>query len=286
MLAISPTAGCSPSSRRTPTATTCSISARSIPSNRASSPGRRRRVSVLVAGQQVIGFFARSKLKRLDVAGGAPVTLCEAAEPRGGSWSSRGVIIAAVHTGGALVRVAEGGGPATALLQLKPGGYRWPCFLPDGDHFVYFVFPGSIGAQGIHVASLESKESTRLVAADGGAIYAAPGHLRTGVAIGSLRSASTPAGGFSPATLFPSWRTSCGMVRRPPRRPRPPRTRAFSSVRLAARSPAACCGTTGRAASWVRPAWRAPTGSRPCRRTADRSRCPGWTRKPWPRASG
>jgi eukaryotic-like serine/threonine-protein kinase len=125
-----------------------------------------------------IGFFSQSKLKRIEVAGGTPATLCEASEPRGGSWSPRGVIIAAVHTGGALVRVAEGGGPATALLQLKPGGsYRWPCFLPDGDHFVYFVFPGSIGAQGIHVAALGSKESTYLVAADGGAIYAAPGSL-------------------------------------------------------------------------------------------------------------
>jgi Tol biopolymer transport system component len=125
-----------------------------------------------------IGFFAQSKLKRVDVAGGTPATLCEASEPRGGSWSSRGVIIAAVHTGGALVRVAEGGGPATALLQLPPGGsYRWPCFLPDGDHFVYFVFPGGAGAQAIHVASLESRETTQLVAADGGAIYAAPGNL-------------------------------------------------------------------------------------------------------------
>jgi Tol biopolymer transport system component len=125
-----------------------------------------------------IGFFAQSKLKRIEVAGGTPVTLCDALEPRGGTWSSRGVIVAAVHTGGALVRVAEGGGPATALQQLQPGvSYRWPCFLPDGDHFVYFVFPGSAGVQGLHVASLDSRETNRLVDADGGAIYAAPGTL-------------------------------------------------------------------------------------------------------------
>lgn len=125
-----------------------------------------------------IGFFAQAKLKRIDVAGGTLVTLCEALEPRGGSWSSRGVIIAAVHSGGALVRVAEGGGLSTALLQLQPGAsYRWPCFLPDGGHFLHFLFGESTKAHGLYVTSLESKETTYLAAADGGAIYAAPGYL-------------------------------------------------------------------------------------------------------------
>ncbi|MFI5182564.1 MAG: protein kinase [Thermoanaerobaculia bacterium] len=125
-----------------------------------------------------IGFFAQSKLKRIEVGGGTPITLCEAQEPRGGSWSSRGVIIAAVHTGGAVVRVAEGGGQATSLPQLQPGAsYRWPCFLPDGIHFLYFVFAENTKVPGLYVTSLESKETAHLAAADGGAIYAAPGYL-------------------------------------------------------------------------------------------------------------
>jgi serine/threonine protein kinase len=125
-----------------------------------------------------IGFFAQSKLKRIDVAGGAPVTLCEALEPRGGSWGTRGVIVASVHTGGALVRVAEGGGLATSLLQLQPGAsYRWPCFVPDGSHFLYYLFAESTKVPGLYVTSLESKETTYLAASDGGAVYAAPGYL-------------------------------------------------------------------------------------------------------------
>ncbi len=125
-----------------------------------------------------IGFFAQSKLKRIDVTTGTPVTLCDAPEPRGGSWGSHGVILAAINAGGAVERVAEGGGQAASLPQLRPGAsYRWPFFLPDGIHFLYFVFAGGADVQGLHVTSLESKETTRIAAADGGAIYAAPGYL-------------------------------------------------------------------------------------------------------------
>ena len=35
---------------------------------------------------QWIGFFADGKLKKIAVQGGAPVTLCDAVLPRGGSW--------------------------------------------------------------------------------------------------------------------------------------------------------------------------------------------------------
>ena len=125
-----------------------------------------------------IGFFAQAKLKRIDVAGGTPITLCEALEPRGGSWGAKGVIVAAVQTGGTVVRVPEGGGRAASLPHLQPGAsYRWPCFLPDGIHFLYFVLAGSTDVPGLYISSLESKETTRIAAADGGAIYAAPGYL-------------------------------------------------------------------------------------------------------------
>ena len=42
---------------------------------------------------QWIGFFAGGKLKKVAVQGGAPVTLCDAADPRGGSWGEDGNII-------------------------------------------------------------------------------------------------------------------------------------------------------------------------------------------------
>ena len=45
-----------------------------------------------------IGFFSQGKLKRVDLEGGSPQTICEALNtdnlaPRGGAWSSDGVIL-------------------------------------------------------------------------------------------------------------------------------------------------------------------------------------------------
>ena len=40
-----------------------------------------------------VGFFAEGKLKKVSLAGGSPVTLCDAPDPRGGSWGRDGTII-------------------------------------------------------------------------------------------------------------------------------------------------------------------------------------------------
>ena len=125
-----------------------------------------------------IAFFAQSKLKRLDVTGGAPVTLCDAVEPRGGSWGSRAVIIFAVHAGGTIMRVAERGGSPAAFSQLRPGtSYRFPTFLPNGTDFLVFYLAGASDPPGLYLASLESGAVSHVAAADGGAVWAEPGYL-------------------------------------------------------------------------------------------------------------
>ena len=40
-----------------------------------------------------IGFFADGKLKKIDAAGGPPITLCDAPNGKGGSWNTSGDII-------------------------------------------------------------------------------------------------------------------------------------------------------------------------------------------------
>jgi Tol biopolymer transport system component len=127
-----------------------------------------------------LAFFARGKLKRIDPSGGPPQLLCDAASPRGGSWGSRGTIVFSVNAGGEIHRVPEGGGQPANLSHLatRPGQtHRWPSFLPDGRHFLYFVLGVDSGGPGIHVASLDSSETKRLVSADAGAIYTPPGFL-------------------------------------------------------------------------------------------------------------
>ena len=89
-----------------------------------------------------IGFFAQSKLKRLDVAGGAPVTLCDAVEPRGGSWGSRAVIIFAVHAGGTIMRVAERGGPADRPVAASAGNELSLSVLPPQRQRFRRLLPG------------------------------------------------------------------------------------------------------------------------------------------------
>ena len=71
-----------------------------------------------------IGFFAVNKLKKIDVAGGVPVTLCDASGGyRGGSWGAAGVILFASAMTDTLQQIPAAGGvptPATAINPAQP----------------------------------------------------------------------------------------------------------------------------------------------------------------------
>ncbi len=109
-----------------------------------------------------VGFFADSKLKRIDANGGPPETLCDAPVGRGGAWNSSGTIIFAAATTVALSIVPESGGTPAELTQLSTAdsenSHRWPQFLPDGKHFLYFARSDTPENSGIFVGSLGSKE--------------------------------------------------------------------------------------------------------------------------------
>lgn len=129
---------------------------------------------------QSIAFFAQGKLKRIDPSGGSARTLCDAAGARGGSWGSRGTIVFAVAVGGQMKVVGESGGEPRSLAHLTSRAgevYRWPTFLPDGNHFLYFALLGGADRTGVWVGSVDSGEKKSLALADSGAIYVPPGHL-------------------------------------------------------------------------------------------------------------
>ena len=107
-----------------------------------------------------LGFFADGKLKKVDVSGGPPITLCNAAEFRGGTWSRDGVIVFATSTQSALQEVSASGGVPTAATALAAGerGHLRPSFLPDGRHFFYRAVD-----RGIYVTSLDSTDRTLLL---------------------------------------------------------------------------------------------------------------------------
>jgi DNA-binding winged helix-turn-helix (wHTH) protein/Tol biopolymer transport system component len=143
-----------------------------------------------------VAFFSIEKsndravvhLKKIDLMGGRPQTICETNElVGGGTWSRDGVILFAQSNGSrpnhSLARVSAAGGEAKPMLQLDKSrqeqSQNRPQFLPDGRHFLYQSLSGERGAResAIYLGALDSKETHMLMAVDSNARYAAPGFL-------------------------------------------------------------------------------------------------------------
>jgi eukaryotic-like serine/threonine-protein kinase len=112
---------------------------------------------------QSLGYFAAGGLYRVDLDGRASLRLADAPNPRGGSWSRDGVIIF-VPTSGGVHRLPASGGAAVPITDTTaPAGAldRWPFFLPDGRHFLFYRrVPGT--APTVHVGALDGS-GVRLV---------------------------------------------------------------------------------------------------------------------------
>jgi eukaryotic-like serine/threonine-protein kinase len=118
-----------------------------------------------------VGFFANGKLQRMAISGGTPQTLATALAGRGGSWGTKGVILYTPDAQSPVQRInADGTGMAQVTQGVRAAQeetHRWPLFLPDGDHFLFWA--GSFGnrkddtASAIFLSSLEGKEK-KLVA--------------------------------------------------------------------------------------------------------------------------
>ena len=122
-----------------------------------------------------VGFFADGKLKRIDIAGGALQVLTNVTAGRGGAWSPEGTIIFSANLG-PLFKVPATGGERVAVTRLETGqaGHRFPQFLPDGQHFIYFAAPAQ---QGVYVGSIGGGSAKRLANADAAAVVSYSGFL-------------------------------------------------------------------------------------------------------------
>ena len=125
---------------------------------------------------QEVGFFAGGKLKKIEASGGPPQTLCDATIGRGGAWSKEGVIVFAPGPTDSLLRVSAAGGatePATKLdVAQGENSHRWPYFLPDGRHFLYWA-RSSRGMQehAAYIGSLGSLDAKLLMKSELMALY-------------------------------------------------------------------------------------------------------------------
>ena len=113
-----------------------------------------------------IGYFANGKLMRIDLSGGAPQTICDAAVARGGTWNKEGVILFAGRQPGGLQRVPASGGVPVPVTELDAAqgedAHYYPQFLPDGRQFLYFRRRARDAAQaGVFAGRLDNTDRGR-----------------------------------------------------------------------------------------------------------------------------
>ena len=116
---------------------------------------------------QSLGFIEGIKLKKIALAGGTPVTLCEMPSTGGGgAWNREGVILFSMATGG-IKRISANGGAVTTVTTVDNArgetSHTSPVFLPDGRHFLFFKRNSDPAKSGIHLASLDGGEAKLLL---------------------------------------------------------------------------------------------------------------------------
>ncbi len=149
-----------------------------------------------------VGFFAGAKLKKIEATGGPPMTICDAVDGRGATWNQEGLIVFAPNWIGGVYQVSSAGGTPAEVTKLdtsrREQTHRWPYFLPDGKHFLYFSRSSAGGAEteadAIYVSSLDGTVNNRLFSASSNVAYAS-GYILF------LRQSAVMAQPFNPSSL-------------------------------------------------------------------------------------
>jgi eukaryotic-like serine/threonine-protein kinase len=128
---------------------------------------------------RTLGFIADGYLRRIEAAGGPPQSLWPAPAGRGGGWNRQGTIIFTPTPTDPIYRIPAAGGtphPVTTLDPARITTHRWPYFLPDGRHFLYFGGHPLLNG-GIYVGCLDGSEQKPILQGYLNAAYAPPGFL-------------------------------------------------------------------------------------------------------------
>jgi Tol biopolymer transport system component len=128
-----------------------------------------------------VAFMAGGKLRKVDVNGGPPQTICDAPNGADGSWSPEGVILFDGRGSDPVWRVPAAGGVAKPEVEVGPDkaaiGAGWPHFLPDGRHFLYLARLQLSEAESLMVKSLGANDSRELLKTSSLVHFARPGYL-------------------------------------------------------------------------------------------------------------
>ena len=108
-----------------------------------------------------LAFGVGHELKKIEVSGGPPQTLCTSPNVVGsGTWNRDGIIVFDSFGAGPLYRVSAAGGAANDLTVVDASagefGHALPTFLPDGKHFLY-LRQALTNVAGVYAGSLDAK---------------------------------------------------------------------------------------------------------------------------------
>jgi Tol biopolymer transport system component len=126
-----------------------------------------------------IGFFARGKLSRVDLAAETTRAIVDAPNGRGGAWSPDGTIVFTPAGEDGLFTVPATGGEAKPLTTLEAGEatHRFPHFLADGNRFTYIAQgPGGTPSHA-YVAALDAADDREWLFDSETEAYTPPGYL-------------------------------------------------------------------------------------------------------------
>ncbi|MEE8200712.1 MAG: protein kinase, partial [Candidatus Acidoferrales bacterium] len=132
---------------------------------------------------QWVAFFTGNKLKKVSVKGGAPLTLCDVGQVRGGTWGPDDTIVFAAYEGSGLSRVSAAGGepePLTVLdNRINERSHRWPFFLPNGRVVLFVAQSGGMTFDEAHIEAVVLETGERKLLHRGGTYprYLPTGHL-------------------------------------------------------------------------------------------------------------
>jgi eukaryotic-like serine/threonine-protein kinase len=130
------------------------------------------------ADSRSIGYFAHGMMNRVDASGGPSESIAPAEIGRGATWGKNGIILySPTHLSGLYSVPATGGTPQQVTFIDKSGSTsdRWPQFLPDGKHFLFYSeAPTRFGT---YIGSLAGDKPKLLIRGSSNAIYSPPGYL-------------------------------------------------------------------------------------------------------------
>lgn len=117
--------------------------------------------------QRSIGFFDSQGLVTIELSSGSRTEVTSVGPPRGGSWNTDGTILYSRIEHGVFRVQSTGGTPAPVTRldeSLRETAHYYPCFLSDGEHFLYMVRSRDLSNSGVFVGSLKDPNLKRRVA--------------------------------------------------------------------------------------------------------------------------